>query len=282
MGQSPGLWRWGLDNRGRRRWRMDQPPGLWWWGCMGESMVGETLPDTICVAQDINQSLGFLPAALEEKPGAGPFVAVVKSRNELLRWLGKPLGSPQWIQIEGLLDDPDAWLTSCASQVPLDIVLSNPASEFSDLYRLTDVCAMRDVRVSMPATPGFLKAVTLAASLRLPVRIIPGQPTPEMLVELTEALEFYLHGPMVEMPVEFFHSLLATGCGADHASLWIILEEDPAAFLHYDAEGHTELPRSGGFRSVEFSPGAFVEHHLKSLVEQGAECATCPWRQVCK
>jgi hypothetical protein len=67
------------------------------------------------------------------------------------------------------------------------------------------------------------------------------------------------------MPVEFFHSLLATVCGADKGSLWMILEEDPAAFLHYDAEGHPELPRSGGFRSVEISPGAFVEHHLKSL-----------------
>jgi hypothetical protein len=166
--------------------------------------------------------------------------------------------------------------------VPLDVVFSDPASEFSDLYRLVDVCAVRDVRVSMPAAPGFLKAVKLAASLRLPARILPGQPTPEVLAELTEALEFYLHGPMVEMPVEFFHSLLAIMCGADRGSLWMILEEDPAAFLHYDAEGHPELPRSGGFRSAEISPGVFVEHHLKSLVEQGAECATCPWQQACR
>jgi sulfatase maturation enzyme AslB (radical SAM superfamily) len=24
-----------------------------------------------------------------------------------------------------------------------------------------------------------------------------------------------------------------------------------------------------------------VENHLKSLVEQGAECATCPWQRPC-
>jgi hypothetical protein len=71
-------------------------------------------------------------------------------------------------------------------------------------------------------------------------------------------------------------------CGADRGSLWMILEQDPAAFLHYDAEGHPELPRSGGFRSAEISPAAFVENHLKSLVEQGAECATCPWLQASK
>ncbi len=94
---------------------------------------------------------------------------------------------------------PDGWAlaASGASEVPLDVVLSNAASEFSDLYRLADVCAVREVRVSMAAAPGFLKAVKLAASLRLPVRVLPGQPTPEVLAELTEALEFYLHGPMV-------------------------------------------------------------------------------------
>jgi hypothetical protein len=236
------------------------------------------------VAQEVYQSLRFLPAALAEGQGDRPFVAIVRSRDELCRWLGEPLRSLQWIQIEGLLGDLNVWLpaASGASQVPLDVVFSDPASEFSDLYRLVDVCAVRDVRVSMPAAPGFLKAVKLAASLRLPVRILPGQPTPEVLAELTEALEFYLHGPMVEMPVEFFHSLLATVCGADKGSLWMILEEDPAAFLHYDAEGHPELPRSGGFRSVKIFPGAFVEHHLKSLVEQDAECATCRWQQSCR
>jgi hypothetical protein len=132
---------------------------------MGESMVGETLPDTICVAQDINQSLGFLPAALAEKPGAGPFVAVVKSRNELLCWLGKPLGSPQWIQIEGLLDDPDAWLTSCASQVPLDIVLSSPASEFS---RILIAKFIRPFSAAPKSTP--VKSYAVAS---LPKLVVP-------------------------------------------------------------------------------------------------------------
>jgi hypothetical protein len=141
---------------------------------------------------------------------------------------------------------------------------------------LVDVCTVRNVCGSIPAAAGLLKAVKLAASLRFPVRILPGQPNPEVLAELTEALEFYLHGPMVEMPVEFFHSLLATVCGADRGSLWMILEEDPAAFPHYDAEGHLELPRSGGLRSVEIPSGAFVEQYFKRLVEQGAECATAP------
>jgi hypothetical protein len=237
-----------------------------------------------CASPGPGRPIFFLLADAVREQSGRPFVVIVKSRDELCHWLGDPLPGLQWLQVEGLLRDPNAWTSAAhgASHIPLDVILSDPASEFSDLYRLVDVCAVRDVRVSMPAAPGFLKAVKLAASLRLPVRVLPGQPTPEVLAELTEALEFYLHEPMVEVPVEFFHSLLAAVCGADTGSLWMILEEDPAAFLHYDAEGHPELPRSGGFRSVEIPPGAFVEHHLKSLVEQGAECATCPWKRACR
>src|SRR6202007_3096935 len=160
----------------------------------------QTLLQHICVPQEVYQSLRFLPTALAEGQGGQPFVAVVRTRDELCRWLGDPLRGLQWIQVEGLLGDPDAWAAPGASQVPLDIVLCDPASEFSNLYRLVDVCAAREVRVSMPAAPGLLKAIKLAASLRLPVRVLPGQPTPQVLAELREALEFYLHGPMVEMP----------------------------------------------------------------------------------
>jgi hypothetical protein len=250
---------------------------------MGQSLVASSTGH-VRMPQEINRSLGFLPAASATGHGDQPFVVVVRSRSELCRWLEDPPCGLQWLQVEGLLGDPGAWTSAAhgASQIPLDVILCDPASEFSDLYRLVDVCAVRNVRVSIPAAPGFLKAVRLAASLRLPVRVLPGQPTLDVLAELKEALDFYLHGPMVDVPVEFFHSLLATMCGADKGSLWMILEEDPRAFLHYDAEGRPKLPRFEGFRSVETSPDAFVEYQLKSLVEQGAECATCPWRQVCK
>ena len=74
-----------------------------------------------------------------------------------------------------------------AGDIPLDVVLSAPGSEFADLYRLVDVLAVRDVRVSMPATPRFLKAVRLAASLGLPVRLLPGQPSTEAVNELASS-----------------------------------------------------------------------------------------------
>ena len=157
----------------RWRWGLDQPSGLWRRRCMGQPLVADST-EHVCVPQEAYQPLRFLPTALLAGQGDRPFVAIARSRDELSRWLGEPLRGLQWIQVEGLLGDPDAWaLASGACEVPLDVVLSDAASEFSDLYRLVDVCAVRDVRVSMPAAPGFLKAVKLAASLRLPVRVLP-------------------------------------------------------------------------------------------------------------
>jgi hypothetical protein len=139
----------------------------------------------------------------------------------------------QWLQVEGVLADSGAWQEAAQghSDLPLDVVLADPASEFSDLYRLVDACAVRDIRVTIPAAPGLLKAVKLAAALRLPVRVLPGQPTAEALAELGEALDLYLHGPMVEAPVEFFHTLLAALSGADAESLWMILKKIRRSFF---------------------------------------------------
>ena len=228
--------------------------------------------------------LRILPSALADTQGDLPFVAIVRSREELCRWLRDPVPGLKWLQVEGMLGDSDAWTEAAhsCSDVSLDLVLSDPSSEFSELYKLVDACAVHDLRVTIPARPGLLKAVKLAAALSFPVRILPGQPTAEVLAELREVLDFYLHEATVEAPVEFFHSLLAITYGAEAGSLWMILEEDPAAFLQYDINGQARLPRSGSFGSVEISCTEFVENHLKSLVEQGAECATCPWQQSCR
>jgi hypothetical protein len=78
-------------------------------------------------------------------------------------------------------------------------------------------------------------------------------------------LNFYLHEPTVVALVEFFHSLLATMCGADTGSQWTIMEEDPGTFLHYDAQGRSELPCSDGLRSAGISPEAFVNEALTAI-----------------
>ena len=226
----------------------------------------------------------ILPSALAKTQADEPFVAIVRSREELCQWLGNPLPGLSWLQVEGILGDSDAWIEAAhsGSDVSLDLILADPSSEFPELYKLVDVSALHDVRVTIHARPGLLKAVKLAAALRFPIRVLPGQPKADVLAELQQALDFYLHDPAVEAPVEFFHSWIAGTRGAEVGSLWMILEEDPAGYLQYDNFGQTKLPRSGSVGSAENLPAEFVENHLKSLLEQGAECATCPWQQSCR
>src|SRR6516162_8438354 len=177
------------------------------------------------MSEEADPPIRILPSPLGETQGDRPFVVIVSSRQEFCRWLSNPPAGLRWIQVEGMLGDPEAWTEAAHSDsnIPLDVVLSDPALEFSHLYRLVDACAVRAIRVTMPAAPGLTKAITLAAALRLPVRVLPGQPSAETLKELHDALQFYLHEPMVEAPVEFFHSVLATTSDWDAGSLWMIL-----------------------------------------------------------
>ena len=213
----------------------------------------------------------YLPATLAEDYSGGPFTVVVQTREEFTHCLRVPNPNAESIQVQGLIGDPEVWALAAQGgmQIPLDVILSDPALEFSSLYRLVDVRLVREVRVSIPTRPGFLKALRLAASLQLPVRLLPGQPCPQSLVELNEAAYFYLRDPMVEAPVEFFHSVFSAFRGMEEGTLWTFLEQDPAFFCHVDPAGQA------------LHEPDFVEAHLSDLLKTGAECATCRWQPIC-
>jgi len=217
-------------------------------------------------------ALAVLPADIAEYYRDGPFIVVVRTSEEFSRWLRDPLPGAEALQVEGLIGDPDPW--SLAAQgtvpIPIDVVLNEPSTEFSALYRLVDVRSGRDVRVTIPARPGFLKALRLAVSLQLPVRLLPGQPDPETLAELSQALEFYLRDSMVETPIEFFHSTLAVFRGLGDGSLWSFLEHDPSLFSRREAAGQPILASD------------FVDTHFFRLLTEGGECASCRWQSVCR
>lgn len=227
-------------------------------------------------------ALAVLPAALAEHYRDGPFIVVIRTSEEFSRWLRDPLPGAEALQVEGLIGDPEPW--SLAAQgtvpIPLDVVLTDPATEFSALYRLVDVRSGRDVRVTIPARPGFLKALRLAVSLQLPVRLLPGQPDPETLAELAQALEFYLRDSMVETPIEFFHSTLAVFRGLGDGSLWSFLEQDPSVFSRREVAGAADFEDTHFFRLL--TEVDFVDTHFLRLLAEGAECASCRWQSVCR
>ncbi|HSI83053.1 MAG: hypothetical protein ACAI35_01195 [Candidatus Methylacidiphilales bacterium] len=236
-------------------------------------------------------TLAFVPSASLAGDEDWPHVAIVTKAEELSRIISKPAPALQWIQVNDLISETGVWATASQGndQLPFDVVVTAPAKEFSAIYRLVDVRAVRNVRITMPATSGFSKAVRLAASLGLPVRILPGQPDEDILLELEQAADFYLHHAMVEAPMEPFHTILAMM--HEHSStktyalgaLWVILEEDPALYVRLNTEGVPLMPRTG--RPVEQNAlsriADFVSDHMNSLLAEGAECATCEWQEPC-
>jgi hypothetical protein len=197
-----------------------------------------------------------------ESSADGSYVAVVRTRQEFTRWLLHPEPGAMLLQVEGLITDPQGWALAAqgTQPIPIDVILEDPASEFSSLYRLVDVRNSRAVRVTIPVRPGFMKALRLAVSLGLPVRLLPGQPDAAQVAGLLDAADFYLRDPMVEVPVEFFHSLLAAFFESETGTLWDFLEQLPSPV------SSTDDP---------------VATHLAHLIASGGECADCRWQAVC-
>lgn len=216
-------------------------------------------------------SLVFLSPDEAESYRDGSCVAIIQTKEEFARCLKQPAPGVEWLQVEGLIGDPEVWALAAQGtvEIPIDVILSDPVKEFSALYRLVDVSQVRAVRVTIPAKPGLMKAVRLAASLQIPVRLLPGQPDAVALAELSEAAQFYLHDPMVETPIEFFHSLLGSFRGMSSGTLWTFLEQDPSGFSYLDAAG------------VPLQSPDFVAANLARSLENEAECSDCHFQAVC-
>lgn len=219
-----------------------------------------------------NRPLHILPAALADDSDHEAFVVVVRDAGDFRRWLADGNPALQWIEVHGLLDEAEVWQDAAreGNGVPLDVVMADPASEYSKLYRLVDVRGARSVRVSIPVREGFLKALRLAASIQLPVRLLPGQPDAAVQAELEQALDFYLRDPMVEAPFEYFHSALASLQTGEPGSLWMALEADPVVYHRVDGEG-----------GPESAPATFVGDHVAKVTAE-AECGGCCWLGFCQ
>ena len=101
----------------------------------------------------------------------------------------------------------------------------------------------------MPVTTGFIKAVKLALSLNIPVKLEVGQPDVEMIEELEALARFYLHHQTVSQPMESFIVCCWAFIWTIRASLWKIQEEDPDAFGYFDDAGKNHFSRRlAGYR----------------------------------
>ncbi len=184
------------------------------------------------------------------------------------------------IQLISLTPD-DVVLNTGGVSVPVDLVLVNPAAEFPMLYQWARMPAGQPVRVSIPVVYGFNKAVRLAVSLNLYVKLVVDQPDDAMVAEMFETLDYYLHTPTVSQPIDFFHSLLMAFYHGHPTTLWQIQEEDPAFFRYVSDKGEETLSARFVEKGLKTDPAVFGENFPAAVVDKNKACRSCDFRTNC-
>lgn len=166
-------------------------------------------------------------------------------------------------------------------EIPVDIVLTDPENEYPKLYEYSRVFSEVPVRVTIPVKPGFQKAVKLAASLGLAIKLDPNQPEPDLADALQAVLDSYLHHAGVSQPIEYLHSILLAFYHNTPASLWTIQEEDPAVYRYVHDSGVEALSPRFPAGAVSGELGTFLDRFQADLLDHGAECSRCEYFPVC-
>jgi len=162
---------------------------------------------------------------------------------------------------------------------PVEIALDRPATDFPKLYRHAKLLDKHPVRVSMPITPGFGKAIKVAAALNFAIRLEPAQPAPEVMDELFEVLDFFLRRPSVTKPVEFFRSLLMAFYDQDAITLWDIQEENPA-LVRYVTDDGVEIV-SPRFARTAGAIASSLDDFQNGLLAERGDCWRCEFWEQC-
>ena len=208
---------------------------------------------------------------------------VVRSRDpaEIVDRLTPPrLPHVQFIQL--LATPPDvSVLEPWGAGIPIDIVLTDPVAEFMTLYNYATLRETHPVRVTVPVVPGFGKAVRLAVALGFSVKLNLAQPDPWLISELSDTLEFYLHGTKVQQPIEFFHSMLTSFFQPVPFSMWEVNEEDPTQVRFVTDDGEETISRrfAGSLRATDLD--RFVEDFNSQLMAEKRECDACDYYIRC-
>jgi len=148
------------------------------------------------------------------------------------------------------------------NEVPIDINLSDPKTQFPLLYNFSKLSGRHPIRATVSAKPGLFNAVKLALALNFAVKLDIDEPGAEAVQEMAEVVELYLHQSMVSQPVEFFHSIFLAFYKNEQADLWSIQEDDPHLFRIVGDDG--------------------VEISVRIEQADRKECAACEFQDVCK
>jgi hypothetical protein len=164
--------------------------------------------------------------------------------------------------------------------LPVEMVLKEPESETMKLYRLCKLQRSHPVRVVIPVVPAFSKAARVASFLNLPVKLEGSQPDDELIEELSETLDFFLHNKAVSQPVDYFSGLLMAILHKLPVTLWEIQEEDPGMVRHVTESGVEAVARRP-FGGTHEDLDTFRFELAKRTLSSESECASCEFFLNC-
>lgn len=230
----------------------------------------------------MNELIYDIPA--EQIPAYRGQRLIIRTREPA--WLPADLAEEDPESIVGLrllsLSADSGALNPWAPGLPLELVMTDPATEFPLLYQHTNLLDNHPVRVAIPVRAGFGKAVKAAVALDFAVRLEVGQPEPALIEELAEVLQFYLRQPTVAQPVEFFHSTLLGFYHNDPAPLWVILDDDPRHQRYVSDDGVKCLPgRLAGIAITVDLLNCKLEEEIEHVLAASEDCRNCEFLSSC-
>lgn len=204
-----------------------------------------------------------------------------ESLSELIDGLSR--ADPSAIKFIQLLAIPtDSYLLEgCAEGLPVEVVLTDPANQYQQLYGLVSLLDTHPVRIAIPVVNGFGKAVKLAVSLDFAVKLELGQPDEVLIGEVESILDVYLHRSYVRQPIEFFQTMLRSFYSNEPVSLWEIAEENPEQVRYITDDGGETISRRFARVKLNGDLANFVNRLGEDLVSEGTECHDCEFFNRC-
>ncbi len=230
----------------------------------------------------MSESLVYnIPAKLIDEYRGLNVIVRSSAPDEIVHCLER--ADPTAIRFIQLLSTPSntSVLEGCGKQLPIEIVLRDPAAEYVLLYNYPNLLDTHPVRIAIPVLPGFSKAVKLAVSLDFAVKLEMEQPDSFLVEELMTTLDFYLHRSVVRQPIEFFQTILLSFYRHEPVSLWAIAEEDPGVVRYIGDDGEETISKRFAGAHLEYRLDDFVERFGQQLVFEKRECHECEFFDRC-
>lgn len=175
------------------------------------------------------------------------------------------IGIPADIELLSQLDE----------HAEVDLVLQDGERELSRLNALRESGMEEDIQIVVPVVPGFGETAKRACRLGYPVKLNIGALDLLDVEETLDLVNFYLHTPDLEEPLEFFHSFAQALFNEEALTMWDIMNENPAEIRYITDQGNEVLSRRLAHMPATGDMSDFLDRRKLQLLRERGECSQC-------